>query len=408
MAIIKCPECGHQTSDKAPVCPSCGVEIAGKITKCSHCGEIYFKSDVVCPHCHKATSQPQSVGVAAGQQTASATQAGNVGTANDVTPPTPITPKPSVRSDNGELKSAEGRKPASQPNDKSKGNAKLMIVSALIAAVVLGVCLYFYNNAQDSNKENEEYEYAMSSDDPMVLQTYLNNFKDAPSEHIDSINAHLQRLMQQDKDWTNAVVSGTKTALSDYLKQHPDSPHKAEALNKIDSIDWAQCSNLNTVDAYQMYIDEHSDGNHYDEAVLAMKKIKANEVTTEERQMIGDTFHKFFVSINSKDEYGLTSTVNESLDLLGKVGATKADVVSFMNKLYKPEVKDMVWSISNNYTIKKKEVGDEQYEYSVSFMATQKVNKTDGNSDTNDYRINAKVNPDGMITVFAMTKINHE
>ena len=44
MAIIKCPECGHQTSDKAPVCPSCGVEIAGKITKCPYCGEIYFKN----------------------------------------------------------------------------------------------------------------------------------------------------------------------------------------------------------------------------------------------------------------------------------------------------------------------------------------------------------------------------
>ena len=42
MAIIKCPECGHQTSDKAPVCPNCGVEIAGKIIKCPYCGEIYL------------------------------------------------------------------------------------------------------------------------------------------------------------------------------------------------------------------------------------------------------------------------------------------------------------------------------------------------------------------------------
>ena len=43
MAIIKCPECGHQISDKAPVCPSCGVEIAGKVIKCPNCGEVYFK-----------------------------------------------------------------------------------------------------------------------------------------------------------------------------------------------------------------------------------------------------------------------------------------------------------------------------------------------------------------------------
>ena len=50
--IIKCPECGHQVSDKAPICPSCGVEIAGHLIKCSYCGEIYLKEDAVCPNCH--------------------------------------------------------------------------------------------------------------------------------------------------------------------------------------------------------------------------------------------------------------------------------------------------------------------------------------------------------------------
>ena len=40
MAIIKCPECGHQISDKAPVCPSCGVVIAGNVIKCPYCGEV--------------------------------------------------------------------------------------------------------------------------------------------------------------------------------------------------------------------------------------------------------------------------------------------------------------------------------------------------------------------------------
>ncbi len=53
MAIIKCPECGRQISDKAPTCPSCGVEIAGKITKCPNCGEVYFSNLEMCPNCHE-------------------------------------------------------------------------------------------------------------------------------------------------------------------------------------------------------------------------------------------------------------------------------------------------------------------------------------------------------------------
>ena len=53
MAVIKCPECGHQTSEKATVCPSCGVEIAGKVVKCANCGEVFFKDDGLCPHCYR-------------------------------------------------------------------------------------------------------------------------------------------------------------------------------------------------------------------------------------------------------------------------------------------------------------------------------------------------------------------
>ena len=31
MALISCPECGKEISDKAPSCPSCGVPIAAQV-----------------------------------------------------------------------------------------------------------------------------------------------------------------------------------------------------------------------------------------------------------------------------------------------------------------------------------------------------------------------------------------
>ncbi len=50
---------------------------------------------------------------------------------------------------------------------------------------------YFYDNA-NRNKEMEAYEYAMQSSDPMVLQSYLDTYKDADEAHRDSIMAHLE------------------------------------------------------------------------------------------------------------------------------------------------------------------------------------------------------------------------
>ena len=165
MAMIKCPECGHQTSDKAQTCPSCGIQIAGNIVRCSNCGEIYFKDEVVCPHCHTAnamgTTQP-----AAPQPEPQRPAAPQASTPRPK-PTAPTTPTTPSDNDNGNGNDRTGG---------NKNNKSVLFASIVIALLVLGVCFYVYNNAQN-NREQEEYEFAMKSNDPTVLQTYLDNYK---------------------------------------------------------------------------------------------------------------------------------------------------------------------------------------------------------------------------------------
>lgn len=51
MAVIKCPECGGNSSDKAPRCPHCGSPIAGCITTCPECESVIFSDAEICPAC---------------------------------------------------------------------------------------------------------------------------------------------------------------------------------------------------------------------------------------------------------------------------------------------------------------------------------------------------------------------
>ena len=54
MAIIKCPQCEKEISDKAPKCIYCGKvlkEEEEKENKCIECGTILTKTDKVCPNC---------------------------------------------------------------------------------------------------------------------------------------------------------------------------------------------------------------------------------------------------------------------------------------------------------------------------------------------------------------------
>lgn len=430
MAIIKCPECGHQISDKAPACPSCGVEIAGKVIKCPNCGEVYFKDQEMCPNCHRPSfiSQISS-------------------TSNKVTPPTPPTPPQVQPSKEENYNSHNPQNTSTQPIPNSgiqqqverqrsqqnsnatsgikdnnntnenkdtngektkKSNRSILIISLIFAILVCGIFYYFYDSA-NKNKEQEAYEYAMQSSDPMVLQSYLDTYKDADEAHRDSIMAHLNLLQQGDQDWTNALVSGSKEALEAYLQKYPNSPHKQEVWNKIDSIDWQVASDKNTPDSYQAYLDAHADGAHIEEAEDALKKIKSSEVQPEEKQMITGLFRQFFQSINSRNEDGLTATCEDILSsLLGKSSATKSDVATFMQKLYKEDVNNLNWYLGKDYKIKKREVGDQEYEFQVNFSAKEVVDKTDGTKHENNFKITATVSPDGKISAFNMAKVTNE
>ena len=178
-------------------------------------------------------------------------------------------------------------------------------------------------------------------------------------------------------------------------------------MNKIDSIDWNVAKNADNVEAYQAYLAAHADGSHIEEAENAMKKAKSRDLQPEEKDMVSSLFRHFFQSINTRDADGLQASCEDILSsLLGKNSATKADVVTFMNKLYKEDVTNLNWFLANDYQIKKREVGDEDYEYQVQFSAREEIQLTDGTKKTNHFKINATVSPDGKVSAFNMSKIN--
>lgn len=416
MAIIKCPECGRQISDKAPTCPSCGVEIAGKTTKCPNCGEVYFNYLEMCPNCQ--TPNPTLVGGRGGitptpsapeqsigqvvpvQQSARQTMQQTERPGMPATPPPPPV-RPTTNKGNGGEQNPEKKEP-----EKKMSVRSILIISLIFSVLVCGILYYFYDNA-NKNKEMEAYEYAMQSSDPMVLQSYLDTYKDADEAHRDSITAHLEQLKQNDQDWTNAVVSGSKDALQAYLQKYPNSIHKQEAINKIDSIDWNVAKNADTADAYQTYLDAHRDGSHIEEAENALKKVKGRDLQPEEKEYITGLYRQFFQSINSRDGDGLLANCEDILSsLLGKNSAPKSDIVTFMDKLYKEDVANMNWHINNDYQIKKREIGDSEYEYQVVFTAKQAVDKTDGSKHEQLFKISSTVSPDLKISSFNMSKVN--
>lgn len=378
MAVIKCPECGHQVSEKAPTCPGCGVEIAGKIVRCPDCGEVYFGEQTMCPACHRPTAaRPQQRPVA--------------------------TPQPE-RPRKVEATSADNEENAKAKKDKKSYTT--LVISFIVVLVLCGVFAYFYSEKVKQNEENKVYESAMLSTNPLELQEYLNQYRGVNQEHTDSINAHLARLMQLDTDWSNAVVSGTRDAIEQYMREHPDSPHKAEAMNKLDSIDFIMAQKGASQESYEKYLEQHPDGKYADQAKNELDGFKLKQVQPEEAQMVKGLFKRFFQSVNSRNEDGMLATVAETLSsFLGKSGAGKPDVVQFLQKIYKSDITNMNWHILDDYSIDKTDVGNGEYEYTVKFTAEQNIDRTDASQPKyNKYVISAVVSTEGKISQFNMTK----
>ena len=373
MSLIFCPECGRQISDKAEACPNCGYPVHKLYTKAN----IGPQPSAAQPTDFQQQSQSQQQYTAQGNS-----------------------PQPQQQS--RELEDA--------PRTKKKSHWTL-IVAFGIALTICGVGYYYYNEAR-SQQEMDDYVLAMQSDDQLVMESYLLRYQDAPQEHRDSVSQRIASFKQLDNDWTNAQASGSRNQLMDYVKTHPDSPHKGTALNMIDSIDYAiakrqyQTSNGN-LNAIKQYLQAHPDGRYANEAQGFIEDYEAINVSSEDFAAARSVCKKFFQAINSKSETKLLETVTTTLSsFLNRSSASSSDVITFMNKLYKDDITNMNWHILDDFKAEKVKGEDGKYTLQVQFGAEQKIERTDASKENyGRYIISAEVSPEGLISKFNMKKV---
>lgn len=263
--IIKCPECGHQVSDRARTCPSCGVDIAGQVIQCPDCGEYIFKDDHECPNCHCSIN-------AAAPEPERTIIPNNQNTQNNPVVPTEVAPEP--------------------PKKKShKGFWSALIIGFVLALIIVLLGVYY---AQKTQMENElrAYENAMMSNEPAVLQNFLDMYIEAPVAHRDSIKVHLQALMKIDRDWENARISQSKKDLQLFIDRNPDNVHVREARQMIDSLDFETAKIMDTMESYKKYMEDHEQGFYYDEAKSAYDRLEEEMVRAAQLKAEQDSIAK--------------------------------------------------------------------------------------------------------------------
>lgn len=411
--IIKCPECGHQVSDKAPICPSCGVEIAGHLIKCSYCGEIYLKEDAVCPNCHHSAStdnsgneddvktepvkdDSQNNGDYSEAETSSVEL---VVSAESIEEEPRLDGTPTQDTLTIESPSSDAEVSTDdvivKPESKNNNHTPLF-VSLLIALVICAVLLFFYKRGND-NHEAEEYKIALKSNNRQVMEQYLEDYPNAPLIHINSIRDLLKQTQQNNDEWGRVIQQNTIASYKTYLDTHPNTPYKNEILKRIEELYWNEVVNQNTEAAYLGYREKYPKGIHVKEADEKLKIMLDNTSTPSEEKVAVSAVRQFLQGLNSKSTSKIEGVTASSFNFLGAGGATIADVSKYMReKLYQADVKEITWQLGTvlNATTDKSDDGTTVQK--ITIPARLEIVR-EGGKGSNKYTIKAQIE-NGKIT----------
>jgi hypothetical protein len=411
--IIKCPECGHQVSDKAPICPSCGVEIAGHLIKCSYCGEIYLKEDAVCPNCHHSASTDNSVNeddvktepVKDDSQNNGDYSEAETSSVELVVSAESIEEEPRLdgtpTQDTLTIESPSSDAEVStddvivKPESKNNNHTPLF-VSLLIALVICAVLLFFYKRGND-NHEAEEYKIALKSNNRQVMEQYLEDYPNAPLIHINSINNLLKQTQQNNDEWGRVIQQNTIASYKAYLETHPNTPYKNEILKRVEELYWNEVVNQNTEAAYLGYREKYPKGIHVKEADEKLKIMLDNTSTPSEEKVAVSAVRQFLQGLNSKSTSKIEGVTASSFNFLGAGGATIADVSKYMReKLYQADVKEITWQLGTvlNATTDKSDDGTTVQK--ITIPARLEIVR-EGGKGSNKYTIKAQIE-NGKIT----------
>jgi len=275
---------------------------------------------------------------------------------------------------------------------QQKRSHSSLAISLLIAIITAGILLFLYNQGVNKNRTNVEqdaYAQAIGSNEPTVLQDYLENNPDAPKTHRDSISARLNSLQNDTQEWTSMMTSNSKEAYQEYLSKHPNTPHRKELLAKIDEIDWAAAVAKGSEDAFLGYKAQHPDGAHSKEADEKLKVLLVHTATEGDKSKAVSVLRQLLQGMNSKSSDKIAGAVASQLNFLGAGGATAKDIQKYMkDKLYQADVKTINWHLGSPAEVTKE--GDNDEELKVKVPATLDIDRQGGKSKRN-YVISATI-----------------
>lgn len=289
MAIIKCPECGHDVSDQAYACPQCGYPIQK------------IKSDETAEAPAPATEQPKKKGRA-------------VATIITV--------------------------------------SLLLIALAVGGAWFLFMRGSSDGDERTAFDNITRFEREGKLDSlEVALNAYFDTFN-PDSYHFNQLKELNDRFFAERSDWQAVEGLSSVEAVHRFLDKHPDGFYREKANNQLDSLSFAEAVKEDTKEAYELYIAQFSDGKFVSAAQEKLSGIDKKQLSVEEIADVRSVLSQHFDALANNDKATIALTLAHTINsYIGKNDATEEDIFNYMDHIHQSG-RTLMFTVQNSQVSK--------------------------------------------------------
>lgn len=355
MAIIKCPECGHEVSDQASQCPFCGVQIENNIIPCPDCGKILLKNVKTCPNCGCVVAAADSSG-------------------------------------SSKKKSYKPYPEHNEPKRKSHALVWVIVVIVVLGAAAGG--FYFYRSQMANDNMEMAYQALENDTETADYEDFLQKYPQSP--YNKSVTDRLNQLKTIQNKWTEISMSASKSDFVSFMSQFPNSAFENNCKQKIDSLDWVDASTENTALSYQRYIDEHPSGKYASEAQIGKENMDKMTVSYSDKSAVRDAVTRYFAALTNNDHEDLNAVVTDKL---------YDQSIGFMEKLHS-ENQQVSFFINSGINISKAPSPTTEFVFIAKSSVKRSITSNAGEVTNVVFNVIATLSPDVRIISIKMQKMD--
>lgn len=343
----------------AGTCPHCGTKISDNLRSCPSCGSFCLISQDKCPDCGSALEAVPS--------------------------PTSST----------EIKHEEEKKAPARKKKKGKWGKILAFVVALL---LLGTGLYFYNQYRMEQKEQVDYERLEGVTNPEYYQQFLIDYP--KSKHYAEIEERMHALQTEAEEWKQLQKNINRSNVSLFMQKHPGSLRQRACEDMLDSIDWQDALAIGNEEAITDYLAKHPSGRYVDDAAEKKNALLLSKVTPEEKAMIRGTLESFFSkAIGGQDLEAAKAAIPDTMiNFCGKQSADAEAIVEYAKEKMAKDVIGLHYTIGQKMDVRKETLPDGNTGFAVEVSLQETISRSDTDlPSSNHYRVNALINQEQKI-----------